>query len=105
MLKLDRGFCCPVLLRLKKYSDLQESGDEEQGEYDIDKEREAFSDNNVIRTPLYFTRYWPSKEHRALWNDYLQMECIINDQETLNALFLSAKILQANNLYFIEAQT
>lgn len=77
------------------------SSDDSKGSLE-EKKNEIFSDERVIRMPMMFVKYWPSKELRNLWSDYLQMECIFSEKESLNSLFVATKIFQKNNLTFIK---
>ena len=54
---------------------------------------EVFSDANVKRVPLVFLKYWPHKDDRNLWSDFVQMEGIFSGREALNAIFIAARVL------------
>lgn len=76
MINLDIGFSRPYTLRYKKTYDDDE--DEGQNHFrsikmslDSDKGDEKQGDENFVRIPLPFLKYWPSKEDRMLWSEYL----------------------------------
>ena len=101
LLKLDRAFCKPFILKLRKPSD------DDMVEEDVVSKSSShtFIDKNVIRHPMPFNlRYWPTKEMREIWAQFVQFECVSAPQDNINSLWLSTKMLQQNNAIFIDKQ-
>ena len=101
LLKLDRAFCKPFILRARKPSD-----DDDMVEDDVVSKSSShtFIDKNVIRYQLHFIRYWPTKEMREIWAQFVQFECVSAAQDNINALWISTNMLEQINAIFIANQ-
>ena len=51
-------------------------------------------DKNVTAIQLKFFKYWPSKDLRSAWREYVFNECV---EHNLNALFIAVRILEKVN--------
>lgn len=59
------------------------------------------ADKNVRVIPLKFFKYWPSRDLRQAWRQYVQFDCADNN---INALYIAVKILEKINEEFLQRQ-
>ncbi|TNV74050.1 hypothetical protein FGO68_gene25 [Halteria grandinella] len=102
LIDIDAGFSKPFYLRMRKAKNEENDEEEDGGSENESGVDEGISYSDVIRTPMQFIKYWPSKEDRMLWNEYVQFEIVNSEQPRLNSVFLAIKVLLKNNERFIE---
>jgi len=96
---------------VEEFEDVEEERDEEEdSEEEEDQEseeeikedetmREA-TDGNVRIIPLKFFKYWPTKELRQSWRNYIFLE--VDNCENLAALSIAVRILERINNEFLQ---
>ena len=89
----------------------QEEGEEEDQENDQseeseeleknDEESKGAGDSNVRKVQLHCFKYWPTKELRSAWRNYVFQEVADNN---ILALSIAVRILDRINSEFIQRQ-
>lgn len=121
LLQLDQGFSHPQWLRYKNSKEEEESQenedsqdesnddseDEEEEEDPLNENQEdeemkdEGGDENVTIMVLKLFKYWPYKELRSQWRDYVFQEVEGNN---INALSVAIRILDRVNSEFLQRQ-
>lgn len=86
---MQAGMYKPYFYRHKK----DEEPDDQQDESKVEKDDDQSEIIGRFRS-YYPVKLWPNQETYDLWSNYLNLECIMKDYQSLNTLYLCVRTFE-----------
>ena len=108
LMKIERGITFPFIVQ--KLKEDQKAADEDESDQEdnyVDEDKITAQNLGEFRSwrMAFPCKLWPNKDLYELWSNYTQLECVNQDFEALNALYLSVRLFEFNVLAHIEQIT